>query len=141
MYALTLVVDTELGVVLVELSAEDQGRLESAVAKVTFADEVKVRQRFAAAFSAAAKKGADSRLLDGVKSLWAMLTDPDYVVTWQTKTQIVFALGYFISPVDAVPDLTPGIGFVDDLLVVLWALHNLEEEVAAYRKLRGIATA
>ncbi len=32
---------------------------------------------------------------------------------------LVAAILYFLFPVDAIPDLTPAIGFLDDLLVVL----------------------
>ena len=31
------------------------------------------------------------------------------------KTTIIGALGYFISPLDAIPDITPVVGFADDL--------------------------
>ena len=122
-------------------SEDDRKKLESAAAKVTPQDEANVREKFAAALSVAVKKGADSKLVDGAKSLWAMLTDKDYVVTWQTKSLIVAALAYFVSPVDLVPDAVPGFGWADDALVIVTALHMLEEELAAYRKARGLATA
>lgn len=35
---------------------------------------------------------------------------------------IVAALGYFISPVDAIPDITPGVGFADDAGVLASAV-------------------
>ena len=38
------------------------------------------------------------------------------------KTIIYGALGYFINPVDAIPDLTPAVGYVDDLGVLVAAL-------------------
>lgn len=38
------------------------------------------------------------------------------------KTVISGALGYFISPVDAVPDVTPVVGFTDDLGVLAAAI-------------------
>ena len=44
------------------------------------------------------------------------------------KATIVGALGYFITPLDAVTDLTPGIGYVDDLGVLALAIAA----VAAY---------
>lgn len=49
------------------------------------------------------------------KALWlyyaAQRTDTP---TW-AKTTIYAALGYFILPIDAIPDITPGVGFADDL--------------------------
>ena len=44
------------------------------------------------------------------------------------KATIAGALGYFIVPLDAVADITPGIGFTDDLGVLVLALAA----VAAY---------
>jgi uncharacterized membrane protein YkvA (DUF1232 family) len=38
------------------------------------------------------------------------------------KATIVAALGYFIMPLDAVADLTPAIGYTDDLGVLVLAL-------------------
>ena len=44
------------------------------------------------------------------------------------KPTIIGALGYFISPIDAIPDITPVVGFSDDLGVLALALAS----VAAY---------
>ena len=44
------------------------------------------------------------------------------------KATIVGALGYFIAPVDAIVDLTPAIGYADDLGVLALAIAA----VAAY---------
>lgn len=41
------------------------------------------------------------------------------------KTAIVGALGYFISPIDAIPDLIPIAGYTDDLGVLVFALAKL----------------
>lgn len=38
------------------------------------------------------------------------------------KTIIIGALGYFISPIDAIPDLTPAVGYADDLGVLVAAI-------------------
>lgn len=44
--------------------------------------------------------------------------------TW-AKSVIFGALGYFISPVDAVPDVTPIVGFTDDLGVLAAAVATV----------------
>ncbi len=41
------------------------------------------------------------------------------------KTVIIGALGYFIAPIDLIPDITPGIGFVDDAGVLAAALMTV----------------
>lgn len=38
------------------------------------------------------------------------------------KTIIIGALGYFISPIDAIPDITPVVGYADDLGVLVAAI-------------------
>ena len=42
----------------------------------------------------------------------------------KAKAVIIGALGYFISPIDAIPDLAPG-GFADDLGVLIMALSTI----------------
>lgn len=45
------------------------------------------------------------------------------------KTTIVGALGYFISLVDAIPDLTPIIGYTDDLGVLAAAVAAVAKSI------------
>lgn len=45
------------------------------------------------------------------------------------KTVIIGALGYFISVIDAVPDLTPILGYTDDVGVMLAALAVLGSHI------------
>lgn len=45
----------------------------------------------------------------------------DSVPKW-AKATIVGALGYFIAPVDAIVDITPAVGYADDLGVLAMAL-------------------
>ena len=41
------------------------------------------------------------------------------------------ALAYFISPIDAIPDLTPGIGYLDDASVLATAIVSLRAYITA----------
>jgi len=41
----------------------------------------------------------------------------------QVKAALVAALAYFVLPLDAVPDVLPGVGFTDDAAVLLTALR------------------
>ena len=51
---------------------------------------------------------------------------------------IIGALGYFISPIDAIPDITPGVGYADDIGVLLAAVATvsayIDSEVKQYAK-------
>ena len=48
----------------------------------------------------------------------------DDVPAW-AKATIIGALGYFISPIDAIPDFMPVIGYSDDLVVMGAALATV----------------
>jgi len=104
--------------------------------------EAKVRSEFAAKYGKVGKALLASKwkvvrdLAINVMCLWEMLVDPDYPIAWKTKTSVLAALGYFISPLDAIPDFTPGAGYMDDALVVAYVLHRLAGDVAAYRRYR-----
>ncbi|HHU79247.1 MAG TPA: DUF1232 domain-containing protein, partial [Clostridiales bacterium] len=41
------------------------------------------------------------------------------------KATIMGALGYFISPIDAILDITPVVGYADDLGVLILALASV----------------
>ena len=45
------------------------------------------------------------------------------------RLAIIAALGYFVSPIDAVPDLIPGIGYVDDLGVLTAAVATVATSI------------
>ncbi len=79
-----------------------------------------------------AKVAGESVLEPALKMYYAAM-DSDTPV-W-AKGIIFAALGYFISPVDAIPDITPVIGYTDDLGVLVAALaavasHIKEEHTA-----------
>jgi uncharacterized membrane protein YkvA (DUF1232 family) len=52
--------------------------------------------------------------------LYLVLRDPQ-TPRW-ARTTVIGALGYFIAPIDAIPDFIPGAGFTDDLGVLALAL-------------------
>ena len=57
--------------------------------------------------------------------------------TW-AKTTIVASLGYFIAPLDAIVDLTPVVGYADDLGVLVLAIaavsRYINDEVRSQTK-------
>ena len=68
--------------------------------------------------------------------LYYELTDPD--IDAKEKAVIIGALGYFILPIDLIPDAIPVAGFTDDLAALLAAYkfvqHNITPEVEAKAK-------
>lgn len=84
-------------------------------------------------------KKAGARLVYPVLLLYYVLKSP--FVTKADKTKIYGALGYFILPVDLVPDLLPMLGYADDLSAVLWALHTVWKNVTPEIKAQAAAKA
>ena len=78
-------------------------------------------------------KKAGQKLVYAALLLYYVLKSP--VVTKGDKTKIVGALGYFILPLDILPDFIPVVGFTDDLSAILLALHavwkNITPEIKA----------
>lgn len=65
-------------------------------------------------------KAAGKEVIDKALQLYYALQEPG-TPAWE-KAVIIGALGYFISPIDAIPDMTPVIGYVDDLGVLTMAV-------------------
>lgn len=83
-----------------------------------------------------AKTAGQSVMEPALKMYYAAL-DSDTPV-W-AKGVIIGALGYFISPVDAIPDIIPVTGYTDDLGALAAALaataaHIKDEHIAKAKK-------
>jgi uncharacterized membrane protein YkvA (DUF1232 family) len=53
-------------------------------------------------------------------------------IAWQKKAIVVAALVYFIVPFDAIPDLVPLVGYLDDFGVVAAVAKFMSDELRAY---------
>ena len=80
-------------------------------------------------------KQAGQKVVYVVLLLYYVMIDKS--VKLKTKATIAAALGYFILPLDAIPDLTPVIGFTDDLGVLLFALSQVSENITPEIKERA----
>ncbi len=58
------------------------------------------------------------------------MRDPN--VSWHRKSIVVGALVYFIVPIDAIPDIAPLVGYLDDLGVITAVLKFLGNELIPY---------
>jgi uncharacterized membrane protein YkvA (DUF1232 family) len=69
----------------------------------------------------------------GIKVVYAALLlyyiMTDRLVGVKTKLSIAAALGYFILPTDAIFDLTPLIGYTDDLGVMIFVLTQVASNI------------
>jgi uncharacterized membrane protein YkvA (DUF1232 family) len=55
-------------------------------------------------------------LRDDIYALYLASRDPR--VPWRVKALILFTIGYFLSPIDLIPDFIPVIGYADDVLII-----------------------
>ena len=72
-------------------------------------------------------------------TLYFTMKDP-MTPTW-AKAVIVAALGYFLFPLDAIPDMIPVVGYADDVTVVGSALATIAVHVTpeARRRAKEVA--
>ena len=68
---------------------------------------------------------------DTVAMYFCML---DSRTPFQAKGVIAAALGYFLLPTDAIPDLLPGIGFTDDASVIATAYATVNAHITNEHK-------
>lgn len=73
-----------------------------------------------------------ARLAD-LDGLLAMLEDPEWNLEGEDREIVAGALGYFADPLDLIPDSVPGLGFLDDALLVELIVRDLQNELQAYR--------
>jgi uncharacterized membrane protein YkvA (DUF1232 family) len=70
------------------------------------------------------------KIISHLKALKKYMLDKD--VKWIRKSIVVAAILYFITPIDAVPDIAPLIGFLDDFGVIAWTMRFLGGEIKDY---------
>ena len=65
------------------------------------------------------------------KALWLYYAAQQPNTPVWAKTAIYGALGYFISPIDAIPDIAPVVGYADDLAVLAAAVATVATYITA----------
>lgn len=76
-----------------------------------------------------------------VKLLWEMLKDVwfgKFKAPWGTVAAITATLLYVIMPLDIIPDFIPGIGLIDDALVVTLCVSMIRIDLRRYAKFRDL---
>lgn len=80
-------------------------------------------------------KTAGRAVLNPALTLYYAFNDAD-TPAW-AKTVILGAVTYFVSPVDAIPDLVPVLGYSDDLVVLAGALATVGAHIKREHKERA----
>jgi uncharacterized membrane protein YkvA (DUF1232 family) len=52
---------------------------------------------------------------------------------WRSLTLIIAAILYFVSPLDAIPDVIPVLGFADDAFIIAFVMRHVRRDIAAFR--------
>ncbi|MBB1465481.1 DUF1232 domain-containing protein [Vibrio sp. SG41-7] len=78
----------------------------------------------------AKKAGRD--VIETALTLYYCAKDSD-TPRW-AKTAILSALGYFVFPIDAIPDVLMGVGYSDDISVLMAALASVGAHVKQEHK-------
>ncbi len=62
-----------------------------------------------------------------------MLKDHEWRLPDKDASRVLNALAYFGEPEDLIPDHIPGLGFLDDAIMIELVVRELRHEIEAYR--------
>lgn len=68
-----------------------------------------------------------------LKLMIDMLSDTEWRLPHQDSTRVLNALAYFSEPEDLIPDHIPGLGFLDDAIMIELVVRELKHEIEAYQ--------
>lgn len=71
--------------------------------------------------------------IDKLNLMISMLTDLEWRLPHREATRVLNAIAYFTEPDDLIPDDIPGLGFLDDAIMVELVMRELKHEIDAYR--------
>ena len=68
-----------------------------------------------------------------LKLMIRMITDIEWRLPHEEASRVLNALAYFAEPEDLIPDSIPGLGFLDDAIMVELVVRELRHEIDAYQ--------
>ncbi len=71
--------------------------------------------------------------LTNLKLMISMISDIEWRLPHQEASRVLNALAYFTEPEDLIPDHIPGLGFLDDAIMIELVVRELKHEIEAYR--------
>ena len=82
------------------------------------------------------RQGAPSFIverLNRLRMMIDMLSDIEWRLPHPDATRVLNALAYFAEPEDLIPDHIPGLGFLDDAIMIELVVRDLKHEIEAYQ--------
>lgn len=71
--------------------------------------------------------------LESLKQLVSALSDEEWQIPEDEKTEILTSLAYFCEPHDLVPDNIPGLGYLDDAIMIELVIQDMSLDLEAYK--------
>jgi uncharacterized membrane protein YkvA (DUF1232 family) len=71
--------------------------------------------------------------IDKLELLVTMIKDAAWNLGGEDRTRIIDAIAYTADPLDMVPDHIPGIGLLDDAIMIELVSQNLRHDIEAYQ--------
>ena len=72
--------------------------------------------------------------IDTLEAMIDMVEDSDWALPRATAAKVLAALAYFAQPDDLIPDHIPGLGFLDDAIMIKIVETDFKHELWGYRK-------
>jgi len=70
--------------------------------------------------------------LKRLRTLIGMVEDDEWSLPQEETARVLNALAYFAEPEDLIPDHIPGLGFLDDAIMIELVARELRHEIEAY---------
>lgn len=69
-----------------------------------------------------------------LKTLIQAVEDVEWQMPDDEKTEVLTTLAYFTEPEDLVPDHIPGLGYIDDAIMIELVIQDLSQDLDAYKQ-------
>ncbi len=104
-----------------------------AASRVPPEDIVEAAEELLSAMGDTRVPGFIAERMDKLRLMISMLSDIEWRLPQQDASRVLNALAYFTEPEDLIPDHIPGVGFLDDAIMIELVVRELRHEIEAYR--------
>ena len=74
--------------------------------------------------------------IEVLSDLTDLVVDTDYAAPQRVKDEVLAGVAYFSNPDDLIPDHIPGLGYLDDAIMVKFIEEEFRHELWGYRKFK-----